>query len=193
MRKHTEEMEEYLRENVRYDPDTGHLWWTKSLNEQLEKGCLGKPLGSYSGGYLIFAVPRFVTKDEPRWFPLAHRVAWFLHYGVWPKGVLDHINGVTNDNRINNLREATRTQNVMNRRKRLSKLSQYKGVSYHQGGEKWRAYIHFNNKQLHLGHYTSEEEAARAYDKTAREYFGDYACLNFPDEHEQGATHGPDV
>ena len=71
--------------------------------------------------------------------------------------------------------------------------SKYKGVSWNKARKKWEVQFKNNYKSVYLGAYTSEEEAARAYDKAVREHFGDYARLNFPEEHEQGALHGHDV
>lgn len=94
----------------------------------------------------------------------------------------DHINGDRLDNRRVNLRVATHGQNVVNRKGRGSSL--YLGVK--RSGEKWRAQIcplgsGRNGRQIDLGTFTDESEAARAYDRAAREYHGEYARLNFPD------------
>ena len=188
MRKPTKEMDEYIRENLRYDPETGHLWWTKPSGKRK----LNKPVGSLGNGYLVFGLPTISLVGNTRVFQRAHRVAWFLHYGSWPDELIDHINGVRADNRIENLRLATHKENLRNRKSKKGSLSKYKGVTWSKRDSKWCSYI-YHDKMKHLGSYTSEEEAGRAYDKAAREYFGDYACLNFPEEHEQGAIHGHDV
>ena len=64
--------------------------------------------------------------------------------------------------------------------------SGYKGVGYRQDRGKYRAYISLQNRTKHLGYFQYAEEAARAYDQAARYYFGNFACLNFPSENEQG-------
>jgi len=191
MRKPTKEDEDYIRENLRYDPETGHLWWTKPSESKQGRRRLDKPTGTVHKrhGYVVFNI----GLSEGRVLCRAHRIAWFLHYGSWPKDMLDHINGIRNDNKIENLRAATPKENDRNRKSYKECSSKYKGVSWDKRCQKWRSYIKFNLRQKHLGIYTSEEEAARAYDKAARECFGDYACLNFPDQHEQGALHGHDL
>jgi len=188
MRKLTEEEENYIRENLKYDPETGYLWWTKPSGKRK----LNKPVGSLGNGYLTFSLPTTSLVSNTRLFQRAHRVAWFLHYGVWPDELVDHINGIKTDNRIENLRLATHKENHRNRKSHKGSSSKYKGVTWSKRDSKWCSYIYYD-KMKHLGSYTSEEEAARTYDKAARELYGEFACLNFPEGHEQGATHGPDV
>jgi hypothetical protein len=104
-----------------------------------------------------------------------------------PKGLeCDHINGDGLDNRKANLRSATRQQNIWNSSKRrTARFSKYKGVSRSSSGRLWRATIIANGKWTHLGSYKDEKEAAKAYDRAAREKFGQYAKLNFPKEAEK--------
>lgn len=88
---------------------------------------------------------------------------------------VDHINGDRLDNRRENLRICTQSQNCTNRASVKSK-SGYKGVSKHWN--KWRAVIKVNQKKIHLGLFDTKEEAALAYNKAAKVYFGDFARLN---------------
>ncbi len=96
------------------------------------------------------------------------------------KCVIDHINGDGRDNRIENLRPASYSQNSQNRRKISRRCgSQYKGVWLDKKTNKWRAQICFSGKKKHLGYYSDEAEAARAYDAAAVKYHGRFAKLNF--------------
>lgn len=91
---------------------------------------------------------------------------------------VDHINHNGLDNRRQNLRICTRKQNLQNIRKR-SKTSKFKGVSWSQSRHRWCASICVNQKRINLGRYKTEDEAAMAYDKAAKMYFGEFANLNF--------------
>ncbi len=99
------------------------------------------------------------------------------------KGVIyDHINGDGLDNRKSNLRIATAQQNNMNRIPRKGCSSKYKGVSWNKPNKKWLCILGHNYKNTYLGSFDDEEECARAYDKKAKELFGEFARLNFPEE-----------
>jgi AP2 domain. len=90
--------------------------------------------------------------------------------------LVDHISRNALDNRKSNLRIVTPSQSVMNRK---GWAGRYKGVT--KWYEKWRARIDVNHKQVFLGYFLTEEEAAYAYDKAAKELHGEFARLNFPE------------
>lgn len=91
---------------------------------------------------------------------------------------VDHINQDATDNRKENLRVCSHQQNRFNEKIRKNNSSGFKGVSYRKDYGKWRSYIVFNNKQINLGSYNTKGEAARAYNKAAIKYHGEYAALN---------------
>ena len=93
---------------------------------------------------------------------------------------IDHINGDQLDNRRCNLRICTNTQNQQNRHA-VWGSSLFKGVGWSTARETWRARIKLAGSDMWLGHFVNEADAARAYDKAAREMFGEFANLNFPD------------
>ena len=100
-----------------------------------------------------------------------------------PKGLfVDHINHNGLDNRRRNLRVCTYIENQRNKRPKPGCTSEYKGVHWCKGRNKFRANIYLNRKAIHLGYFKNEIEAARAYDKKAKELFGEFAYLNFPAE-----------
>jgi AP2 domain len=93
-------------------------------------------------------------------------------------GMLDHINRNIWDNQKINLRSCTFSQNMVNRRKRQNTSSIYRGVYWHIKNKRWIACIRQNNRLIHLGCFDLEPQAARAYNKAAMEFFGEFACLN---------------
>lgn len=107
----------------------------------------------------------------------AHRLAWLYVYGEMPKNQIDHINGIKDDNRIDNLREATASENMFNRLKFKNSKSPIKGISFHIGQQKWTAKIQLNKKRLWLGSYNTFEEAAVAYKNAAIELHGNFINL----------------
>lgn len=82
-----------------------------------------------------------------------------------------------------NLRIATRSRNLANRSKVLAKTasSQYKGVSWNKLMKQWMAKLTFNHKQMYLGCFNNEVHAAKAYDRKAKQLWGEFALLNFPE------------
>lgn len=104
-----------------------------------------------------------------------HVIAWMLVYGEYPD-MIDHIDGNRANNRISNLRLANRAQNGQNSKPQQNKSSQYKGVWKVE--QKWRAGIVVNGKRVHLGYFTREKDAARAYNHMALLSFGEFAYLN---------------
>ena len=105
-----------------------------------------------------------------------------LLMGVTKGQQIDHKNGNGLDNRRENLRVCFSKQNNMNRKTAYGS-SKYKGVDWKKDKNKWRATISENRKQLHLGYFSSEKEAAQAYDKAAKKLFGDFAKLNLEENY----------
>lgn len=153
-----------MRECLSYDPDTGAFEWAK--NRGNVKAGTKAGTKTDARGYLV------INFGGRRHY--AHRLAWFFAHGEMPTGDIDHINRDPSDNRISNLRLATRSQNLANK-KAAGGSSEFKGVSYHCQRQRWRATI----KDVHLGLFDTEEEAARAYDNAALNLYGEFAGLNF--------------
>lgn len=156
---------ERLKSVLSYDSQTGIFVWRVQLGW---KGRAGSPAGTrHARGYTHIMVDQKLH--------LAHRLAWFYVTGNWPKDKIDHIDCDRANNRFDNLREATASQNSQNSKKREGKASKLKGVSWHVRNRKWESRIKRDGKQIRLGLYGTEEEAHAAYCKAANELFGSYA------------------
>ena len=116
-----------------------------------------------------------ITTDKPRIYR-AHRIVYFLQTGENP-GLLqvDHINGLSEPL---TLRLATKNENLWNKSPQKNSNSKYKGVSWDEQYKKWRVTITKNKKRTYIGRFTTEEEAAAAYNKAALEHHGEFAKLN---------------
>lgn len=130
-----------------FDYKDGNLYWKKSR----QRGNAGTKAGSLNvDGYIHIKV------DKKRY--RGHRLIFFYHYGYFPVEV-DHINGIRNDNRIENLREATKSQNAHNKQKQINNKSGVKGVYWRKDANKWAVQIGLNGKKYHFGHYKDFKEA----------------------------------
>lgn len=113
---------------------------------------------------------------------MMHRVIMAAPAGL----IVDHVNGNAFDNRRENLRIATHGQNSCNKRA-MGKGTIFKGISFRNDIQKWGARIALNGRLIHLGHFVSPEDAARAFDEAARMAHGAYGRFNFPRSGEQSA------
>jgi HNH endonuclease/AP2 domain len=154
-----------LRELLDYNPETGVFVWKMKASMRTKIGSVAG--SSHCGRYLQVKVQ---TKKY-----LMHRLAWFYSYGVWPANEIDHINGNKIDNRLDNLREASRSQNEANKFIRIDSASRIKGVCWKKQNKKWKAEICVNKKRIYLGYYDTSEDAQAAYCAAACLHFGEFA------------------
>lgn len=158
--------QERLKELLSYDPLTGEFRWKVSRGGTATVGSLAGSLNNK--GYRCIRVELKTYK--------AHRLAWFYVYGIWPIEQIDHFNGITNDNRLCNLREATNTENSRNTKVSKNKIKNTpKGVIWHSRDECYEARIRINTKMMFLGRFDSVEAAADAYKDAAIKYHGNFA------------------
>ena len=160
---------EQLKSYFNYNPETGEVTWAKSPG----RGC---PIGKRAGclrydGYLI------VRFQKTNYY--LHRVIWAITHDEWPKELIDHIDKNRQNNKLSNLRQATKKENQRNRTSATNTSSQYLGVCYHIRNKKWQAQgIGPDGKNVYLGQFETEVEAADAYDNYALITYGDYASIN---------------
>lgn len=141
-----------LHERLNYDPATGVFTWKRSRGPKKA----GSRAGSLAEGYRIIEIDSQPYKE--------HRLAWFLTYGCWPAGHIDHINGQKDDNRMSNLRDVSASTNGQNQRRPPShNTTGLMGVSWSEHFGKYIAQITVQGKKVHLGYFTDPSEAATAY------------------------------
>ena len=154
---------EKAKELLNYNPETGELTWNKTVSSRAVKGSVA---GSDKGnGY-----KRIKINNKSI---LAHRFVWFIHHGELPH-IIDHIDGNPSNNRIENLRQCSQSENGINRTKQKNNKSGFKGVSRVTKRNKWKAKIGHKGKAIHLGLFDCPKEASRAYEAKARELFGEF-------------------
>lgn len=146
-----------------YDPETGKITWRVGRNNHVLAG--DEAGHRRSDGY------RAVEADGQAF--RAHRVAWYLHYGSWPAGRLDHINRDPSDNRIANLRPVTHAQNIANTQSKM--VGRAKGAYWHKQRQCWHSNITVDGKKRHLGVFETKAEAAAAFKQAAHEVYGEFA------------------
>jgi len=159
--------QDYVRNILFYDPWTGEFIWKVNKAKRIQKGqkagCKSKH------GYWVIRIDGILYK--------AHILAWYYMTGEWPEEI-DHHNLIRDDTSFGNLRLATRSQNLANRNKNKNNNSGYKGVYWYARDSKWYAQIYLDYKCNFLECFDKLEDAARAYNKKAIEFYGEYARLN---------------
>lgn len=151
---------------LRYCPETGNLIRTCTTSPKARTGDVA---GYVCGdGYLRISV------EGTKW--KAHQIVFWMHHGYIPK-VIDHIDRNILNNRIENLRDVSAKQNLMNVGVSTSNTSGYKGVHKSSRG-KYVARISENGVRRCLGTFNTPEDAARAYNAAALRYHGEFAYIN---------------
>lgn len=148
---------ERLRELLSYDPETGVFMWRQAGRKRV----IGRTAGSLDGsGYRLIRLDGTLYR--------ANRLAWLHTHGCWPDGHVDHINGVTGDDRLANLRDVTRSVNAQNMRRANSKSTTgLLGVSVVKG-RYYTARIGVEGRPRHIGTFSTPEAAHAAYVEAKR-------------------------
>lgn len=161
---------ELLLRLFRYDPETGKLFWRNRTPDLFadgkhsaehncrvwNSGWAGKEAFTGIGNHGYRAGSIFDRKY------LAHRVIWAITHGAWPCGQIDHINGVRDDNHIENLRAVSDAENKRNKKRYGTNTSGVVGVCWHKATGKWQARIAVGGERKHLGLFTSKDDAITA-------------------------------
>lgn len=154
-----------INELMDYDPTLGVFTWKVSRGRHARIGDFAGHFDA-SDGYIKIGI------NGTRYG--AHRLAWLYVHGRWPKHEIDHINGIRDDNRISNLREADDGQQARNAKRRTDNVSGKRGVCYDHRIEKYISYIDFNRERIVLGNCDTLEEAVSLRIAAERKYYGEY-------------------
>ena len=152
-----------LKETVIYYPETGIF---RSI-ETRGRAAFGDVLGHHHDDKYVRICIDGVTF-------MAHRLAWLYVNDAWPDGEIDHINGKTDDNRIENLRVVTRGQNSKNRALQSNNTSGVMGVSWCKIKSRYQARIKVDGRMVKLGYFRDINDAAAAYSAAAEKHFGEF-------------------
>ena len=159
--------QEYLKELFNYKD--GFLYWKVRKAHCIQIGDIAGSLHKPTKYYLI--------KINNKAYK-THRLIYLYHYGYLPE-FIDHIDRNRSNNKIENLRSVTKSQNQWNRKPNKNhSSSKYKGISWDKQNQKWKVRIRINGKRINLNYFKSETDAAIAYNKAAIKYYGEYAYLN---------------
>lgn len=149
---------------LKYDPTTGALVWRENRGGKAKIGTVAGCVNEH--GYIrLLLMQRSV---------MAHRLVWLLKTGDWPDGEIDHIDGNRSNNRLENLRIATRAQNNRNRRSLESKRLP-KGVSRNQRGDTYRVRIMVDRHLITVGNFKTWQLAADAYVEASKRHHGEFS------------------
>ena len=150
---------EALKSVLHYDPATG------VFRRRFAKAYNAKPW-SVAGRITTNGYVQIVVDGKQY---MAHRLAWLYIHGEWPRQQVDHINGCKTDNKIENLRDVSQSENLLNQKK--SRNGKLLGVSWHKVTKKWSARLQINKKLNFLGYFDTEIMAHQAY-LEAKKKFG---------------------
>ena len=165
------EEDTHLIESLEYNPETGEIRWKVRPESQFKNSTVWKRTNNKHAGTLagyinnISGIDYLVIKVRQKAY-LGHRLAWFLHFGEHPSGLIDHIDGDGTNNRIDNLRIATPSQNARNCKLFSTSSSGTCGVYWVERTKKWRSKgsyrVNGMKINVHLGYFRNKEDAIKA-------------------------------
>lgn len=148
-----------------YNADTGVFHWKVNRGRMAKAGDQAGTLKP--NGYVEIQVSGKIYK--------AHRLAWFMAHDRWPDDCIDHINRRTADNRIVNLRECSRSENLCNSKRHANNTTGFKGVSYQKADKIYVAIIRKNGKRTYLGSFKTAEDAVAVVREARKQLHGEFA------------------
>lgn len=163
--------QEQIRALFDYDAETGFLYWkSRDRSMFVSDRAFNIWRARYEGKQAFtFLCKGYLTGRLFAKHQSAHRVVWCWHHGEWPEQI-DHINGVRQDNRIENLRAADAVLNAKNMRRSNRNTSGILGVSWSRRDKKWVAQIRAEGRMMWLGAFREKEDAAAARARASEKY-----------------------
>ena len=147
----------------------GNLWWKEIKHGRASD----RPAGHINGrGYRILSIWNKETKKYKIYS--VHRLVFLIHHGYLPN-TIDHIDGEKDNNRIENLRDVTLSQNQFNRKINKTSTTGVKGVKWSDKRQRFLARLKMNNKEYHIGTFKEIEAAAKAIKEFRENYQGEFA------------------
>lgn len=175
---------DYLRQCLRYEPDTGKFFWLERPMWMFADERIWKSWNTRLAGR-----EALTTKDNHGYarsklagqMVSGHRLAWYMGHGEHPDNEIDHINGDPGDNRLANLRHVTHAENSRNRKLNRDSRTAWHGVSRDRLTGFWHAEIKFEQREVFLGSFITREEAIAARRGAER-------ALGFHENHGRSAA-----
>lgn len=170
--------QEYLKQRLHYDSETGVFAWRALLGTTRGDRSFNMRFAGKRAGY-VWTYKKSRTKYRSIHIfgktLQEHRLAFLYMTGNFPSTGIDHIDGNGLNNSWTNLRQANQSQNKANGRLNLNNSTGFKGVSFYKKTNKYKAQIYVRRRNIHLGYFVTARQAAMAYRNAALKFFGEFA------------------
>jgi len=160
---------EELKEHFDYNPDTGIIIWKKKQKHWKVE------IGQEAGCFTTSKSKKYRTITSKGIKYKTHRIAYYMHHGIDPRNnYIDHEDGNGLNNKIDNLRLATHSDNCRNRSMNENNTSGVTGVTWNKQAQKWRGSIMIDYKSIGLGYHSNIQDAMQARKEAEKKYFGEF-------------------
>jgi hypothetical protein len=166
---------EHLIKRLKYSLVSGIFTWNEREVLTIQDKTWNKKHAGKVTGYIRHNGYKVINLEGREY--TCSRLAWFYIYKKWPTLEIDHINCDKLDNRISNLREASRSENAINKTTQSNNTTGYKGVWKRKNLNSWVAEIGKDGKRIKLGSFASPQEAHQAYLRASKELHGKFAKI----------------
>lgn len=158
--------QDFLKSILFYDPESGEFTWIAKLGYKTKIGSIAGTTHQKNEPYVSIRINGKAYR--------AHRLAWFYMTGEWPKKFIDHKNGMVNDNRWQNIRQANESQNNCNRRNNIHNTSGHRNVIWIKKDKTWEVVITVKGKKQRFGRFKNLDDAATVACKLREKLHGEF-------------------